>query len=439
MEKIWIKGNKFSELNTDQFDGLSVEEKKEYHKALSKFRNEESEALAAKILELSKSKEENKEEIDKLKEQLNGVDLKTVKEMLSALKTQGAELAKLKEAGTINDGTFKSALKSAFDKNSNKLKSLEKGDSFDLVVKASQTYGDITSGSDFAQMRPGIVDIPVRRPRIRELFGTIPVSTEYLKYTEQDTVIRDAQNVAKCSPVVSTTKETLIVRSIETQIIKDMIEFCRHFVSDYPFMESRINRLINQSLALRIDDQLLNGTGVAPQIFSIESVSSEFSAANPVCVATAAIKDAYLVDLLLTMETQITELGQQEDYVVDTFLVNKCDWFLQVQSKKDANNNYMDTRVSVVNGVPTLNGVRVIWSPLVPQNKCYAFDSTKGEIVDRQELVLEVSFENKDNWESEIATLKGYERLNFLVPNNWANAFMKCSDVATAVAAIKAP
>ncbi len=54
-------------------------------------------------------------------------------------------------------------------------------------------------------------------------------------------------------------------------------------------------------------------------------------------------------------------------------------------------------------------------------------------------LELELAFQNKDNWEKEIADLKGFIRINFWVPNNWANAFMKCSDVATAIAAIDKP
>ena len=45
----------------------------------------------------------------------------------------------------------------------------------------------------------------------------------------------------------------------------------------------------------------------------------------------------------------------------------------------------------------------------------------------------------KDNWEKEIATLKGLERLNFLVPTNYQNAFMKCTDVTVAIAAIDKP
>ena len=138
-------------------------------------------------------------------------------------------------------------VKKAWDDNMENLKGLESGGSLSMIVKATQTYGDIDSGEDFAQFKPGITDIPVRTTIFKSLFNTIPLSTETLKYTEQDTVVRNAQNVAKCAEVTSTTKETLIVRTIETKVIQDTLDFCRMFIADFAFMQSRINKLLNDS------------------------------------------------------------------------------------------------------------------------------------------------------------------------------------------------
>lgn len=438
----WIKDDKFVKLDADAISKLTDEEMKLYAKALNEANQKREDEIAKRLGELDEKNEAHKKEIDDLKKELNGLDLATIKEMLLAVKAHGEELKLMREKGSISEGSFKSNLKAVWDANFDKLKAgNDKGESVRLAIKATQSYGDINSGLDFAQMRQGIVDIPVRMPKLRTLFRALPLSTEFLKYTEQNTVVRDAKNVAVCSAVATNTKETIIVRSIGVEVIKDMIDFCRTFINDYPFMQSRIELLLNTSIALKVDSQLLNGTGVSPQIFSINSTASEFSAANPVAVLTSMVPDASMIDLILGMQTQIEELGEQGAYAPDTVLVNKVDWFLRVQCRKDANNNYLDSRVTIVNGVPYVGGMRVVWLPtsLLPQNKLFVFDSTKGEIVDRQELIVEVSFENRDNWEKEIATLKGYERLNFLVANNNKNAFMKCSDVTVAIAAIKKP
>jgi HK97 family phage major capsid protein len=260
------------------------------------------------------------------------------------------------------------------------------------------------------------------------------------KYVEQDSVVRDAQNVANCTAITtSLTKETLLVSSIEPVKVKDMIKACIDFLDDYAFMQSRINKLLNQSVALQVDEQILLGTGTAPEMNSIDSEASEFSAANAILVLTAKIEAANFVDLILGMSVQVEMLGLENSFRPNIVIVNRGDWFVLVESKKDANENYLDYRVTrLPNGSVMIGDLEVITSPIVAVNTCYVIDSTQGEILDRRQLVIDIAFENGTDWEADIVAIKGSERLNFLVPNEVANAFMKCSDVATAITAITA-
>lgn len=50
-----------------------------------------------------------------------------------------------------------------------------------------------------------------------------------------------------------------------------------------------------------------------------------------------------------------------------------------------------------------------------------------------------MAFENRENFEKELVTVKAYERLNFRVRNVDANAFLHVPSIATAVAAILKP
>lgn len=437
----WInKEGEFTRLKADEAVKLDEADTLKYQDDLAADILKRDEDTAKQIVELQKNGEDSeavKEEIAELKRKLDGIKVEDIQEMMKTLRLHGKALAKQQDEGTINGSTLETALKIAFDAKESELKGFNtnKG-SVEIVVKATQTYGDITDGEDFAQMKPGILDIPVRMPKIRQLFTSLPLRTEFLEYAEQDTVVRDAKNVAKCAPAVTDTKETVVVNQITTKVVKDQIDFCRLFVADYPFMRSRIDRLINQSLSLKIDSQYLLGDGTGNNIAGIDSYSSEFNAANAACDISTSIQDASYVDLVLGMDTQIVELGQQNSYMPNIVLVNKCDWFIFVQSRKDLNNNYLDARVTMSGGVPTIGGMQVIWTPIVPQNELYVMDTTRGESIDRQELILEVAFENGTNWESNIASLQGYERLNLLVENNNANAFMKCTDVAAAITAI---
>jgi len=203
-------------------------------------------------------------------------------------------------------------------------------------------------------------------------------------------------------------------------------------------MESRIRKLITESVALRIDQQLLLGNPVlnTEDTFSINSTASEFSAANPICPVDGKIEKATMVDLILAMRTQITALGQENFFIADVVLVNLCDWFTQVESRKDANGNYIDARISFTNGMPFIGGMMVVTSPLVAENTAYVFDSTQGEVLDRKTIEVEIATQNSTDWEKEIASIKALVRLNFLVPNNLKNAFMKTSDIDAAIGAI---
>ena len=59
--------------------------------------------------------------------------------------------------------------------------------------------------------------------------------------------------------------------------------------------------------------------------------------------------------------------------------------------------------------------------------------STKGSILDRKMLTINSYFENNDNAEHELVTFVGVERLQFHVRNINRDAFMKCSDITTAI------
>ncbi len=379
----------------------------------------------------------------------NEVELKATKEALESAQTEvkgakeeivklGTELEKLKEVKSA-PVEQKTELEKVLGEKSEALDALAKKSSKNRVefeVKTTATYGDIDSGLDFAPMRQGITDIPKKNTVFIDLFRRINFNGEFYKYAEQDAVIRDAQNVATCTAVTSLTGETIQTQNITTKKIKDTLKFCSDYANDYPFVQGRLQTLINDSVLFKLDQQILLGTGTGEELNSIDSYSSEFDAANVDAPIGATIKDANYVDLIGAMQTQIYVLGKENAYNPDTVVVNVLDWFKLVNSYKDADNNYMDYRIVTINGVPTVNGMRVITSPEVAPNTCYVFDSSKGEMLVNQSFETSMAFENDTDWESDLVAMKASIRANLLVENNNQNAFMKCSDVATAIDSI---
>jgi HK97 family phage major capsid protein len=204
-------------------------------------------------------------------------------------------------------------------------------------------------------------------------------------------------------------------------------------MEDFPYIESEIRNLVSTDVALKVDQQLLLGTGVYPELNSVDAVASTFAAGS----YALAIQDATLIDLIKVGAAQISDFGQNNKFMANTVLLNPVD-AMKMQLLKNADGNYMVPNWITSDGV-NIGAMRVIANQLVPVNEAYIFDSSKGTIFQRRGATVELAFENRENFEKELVTVKAYERLNFRVRNVDANAFMHIADITAAIAAILKP
>ena len=366
------------------------------------------------------------------------VELKSAKDEVVKLGTAVEKLKEVKSTPIEQKNAF--ALE--FEKKSNEIKSfVENGGKVELELKADVTYSDLTQTGILDQLATtGISDIVKKTPKIAQLFSRIPMITQTYTYLEQTTVVRNAQGVAGCAKnFTSLTKEEIGEQKTNYVKIKDTVDICKDYAMDYGFVENRYKTLLNDSIAFKIDTDLLLGTNSSTSTNSIDNVSSEFSATNVDAPIGANIANANMADLILGMAAQIDTLGKLGSFKSNVALVNRMDWFVQVESAKDANGNYLDPRISVVGGNVFVGDILVIPVVEVAANTLYVMDTTKGNILDRTSINLTMSDSNGTNFVDEFVTMMVTAKLQFLVENNNANAFMKCSDVATAITSITAP
>ena len=400
------------------------------------------------------AKEKREHEADQVKEQIENAT-KTLVTDNEALKTKlekslegSVKLAgdvdtlvtkvKTLEAGRADQGG-KNIFKQSFESVKGSLTDLanKKTNHVDFVIKADVGYADLTVDGQLDQLRPGISDIVKKRVYLYDLFRKTPMVTETYTYLEQTSAVRDAQGVALCAKgFTSLTKEEIGKESVKYVEIKDTANICRAYADDYNFVENRYRTLLSDSMAFKIENELLLGTDATTSTNSINAVSSEFAFNNVAAPIGASIDDANYVDLLLSMATQIDVLGKLGSFMANVALVNKMDWFKLVESKKDANGNYLDYRVRSVNGSIVIGNLTILPLVDVPANTVYVMDTTKGEILNRKSVELTMSTENGTNFVDGFVTMMMIARLQFLVENNNINAFMKCTDVSTAITAI---
>lgn len=305
---------------------------------------------------------------------------------------------------------------------------------------ADQAASDIATHTIGIRV-PGIGQIPTRKPFMTDLFNVVNCSLEYIKYIDQETVTRNAQNVASAAASTHTSKLTWKERQIRIVNIRDLVDVPIDMLQDYDFVEGELRTMLNVNVALKKDNGLLTGTGVYPELHSVDEVASEFDATNTlggtITAWSGTVQTANFYDLIIAMSSQIISLGQDGSFIPNVVLVNTVDRY-RTMLIKDKNDNYLMPPfvVRVNNKDFTIDGMIVRSNPNVPANTCYVFDSSKGTIYQRKGAIAEMSFENATNFEVEVVTMKVYERLNLLIRNVNANAFMVCSDIQTALAAL---
>lgn len=426
-----------------EVEAMTYQERRAYHIAETKHLiNEEQKALQPQLDDINKLLAEGKSIAD-VKEKMNDLE-KSMNTAIEKMNRASIDLLAKGEGsmGAKGGNSIESVLKSK-EADIKKMLSRElKSFAFDIETKATQTASDITSGTDFAQMLPGVGQIPHKRTYIQQRVRVVGTNTEYIKYLDQVTVVRDAKNVAACGDTTHNTKLTWQTYTLQQQKVRDFIDICIDMLEDYSFVEAEIRNLISSSVALKVDQQLLLGTGTPPELESIDATSSTFSAALSGADYSASIQAPTIIDLIVVMAAQIEYLGLNNFWKADTAYLNPRDLTL-VKLYKDAKENYIsgETIMRIINnasGNLEVDGVELISNPNVPEGEIYIFDSRQATIYKRRAVTIEMSYENNDNFENETVTVKAYERLNFLVRNVNANAFMHCDDINTSLAALTA-
>ena len=385
-----------------------------------------------------------KEELDKLQEKMQGY-IEEVNKINEAVLKQGEAMAKIAK-NTEKPVTFAKAFNESLKGNKEAFDEWRAGNGsskffmdVDFDVKAGETIdaSEITSGTDFAMMVDGIGQIPVRQPFMKDLFITRPIGTEYLKYADQENIVRDAQNVIGCAPITTTTTISWIVASVQIKKVKDYINVCLDMMEDYSYVEGEVRGLIDSSVQLKTDEGLLLGDGTGTALNGVASQAATFAAATPGADYSTSVKMANLYDLICIVGAQISAAGQENKWFANVVVMNPRDAKL-LKLEKDDNGQYL--RPDFARGlVQSIDGIRIVENPLIPENEMYVMDSRQGTVYQRRGVGLEFSFENRQNFEEELVTVKAYERLNLLIRNVDANAFIHVPDIAQGIIDITAP
>lgn len=325
-------------------------------------------------------------------------DLIKVQEELKAAGTRLFDLEQKFASGAENPGDKKSFSERAAEELTKSWNG-SKG-SFEAKTFNKSLGSDAGSAGSLIQPMqvPGIVMPGLRRLTIRDLLAQGRISSNSLEYVREEVFTNNADIVAekalKPESDITFSKQTANVRTIA-----HWVQASRQVMDDAPMLQSYVNNRLLYGLALKEENQMLNGDGSGDNLDGINHVATAYDTSLNQSGDTRA-------DIIAHAIYQVTE----SEFSASGIILNPRDWH-NIALLKDNEGRYLF-------GGPQAFTSNVMWGlPVVPTKAQVTGTFTVGgfdmasQVWDRMDATIEVSREDRDNFVKNMLTILCEERL----------------------------
>lgn len=246
----------------------------------------------------------------------------------------------------------------------------------------------------------GIWGAPEQQLIVENLIPHIPVSSSAVEYLKHTGFTNNAGVVAEGAAKAESTFEfDLATANVVT--IAHWTKITEQLAADAPAVTAYINAKMMYGLQLKVDNQIISGTGASTQLGGFLKSGNHTDYSSAVTIPTGA----NLMDFALLIKTKLDTLG----YPPKVLLLNPADW-AGLALLKDTQKRYL---LGGPAGVTTksLWGLPVETTASVPSGKYVMADFALGStIYDRQEVALEIDREG-DDFRKNLLTIRVERRL----------------------------
>ena len=349
--------------------------------------------------------------------------------VLKNLEILAGRIAKMGKTESGEPATIKSIIAEKFEEVKG-LRTVAPGSNEEVTIKADVSTASV-AGNTGAYMLSGVGQLNTRAMVMENLFPTITVSgsniNKDIKYYDWDeaTVVRAAEMVAECAQFPESTA-AWVERSCPIRKVGDTIPVCEEFFEDESMFAGELEFFLRTNVALKVDDQLINGDGAGANLKGLILSSTTY-----VPVASG-IADASIYDLIVVLKKAISEIGGSK-YMPNFVLMNNAD-ICKMKLKKDSNNNYIlppfvDRSGNIV------DGLMVMEDNAIPANELVLGDSNFGRIYSAAGLSVSRGTVDKQFIEDAI-TLKVRRRLALVIREADKAGFMHVPSISAALVTI---
>lgn len=279
------------------------------------------------------------------------------------------------------------------------------------TITSATTNADGSAGDLLVPDRQGgIIGLARRKLRMRDLFApgkTTGNSVEWPKLTSS------TNNAATVAEAASKPQSDLIFDLVQWPVrtIAHWMIASKQILDDSPQLQSVIDAELTYGVKDVEDAQLLNGGGTGSDLTGVYTNATAF-------VSPFDVESINMIDVVLQAMAQVEALKYEADGIV----LNPLDW-RTIQATKDTTGRYLG-------GGPFGDLPQKLWQMPIVTTTAMTQDKflvgpfrQGGQIFDRQEAIVEISTEDSDNFRKNLVTLRGEERLAFVI--KYPDAFVK--------------
>lgn len=265
------------------------------------------------------------------------------------------------------------------------------------------TSGATSGGALYAPMRdPNINTIAGRTPRLRNLLTVVNTSTGAVEYLDQTIKTNNAAPQVE-GALKAESNYAWELRTLPMRTIAHWTKASVQILDDAPQLASTIDGELRYGLAIAEDVQLLNGSGVSPNLNGLITNATAYAAA-----------------FAQTGENMIDKVGlgmlqvALAEHLPNGIVLHPSDW-MRMRMLKDADGKYLlgDPGAEIE---PRLFGLPAVLTTAIAADKFLIGDFRKAAtLYDRQAATLALSTEDGDNFVTNRVTLRLEERLGLAI------------------------
>lgn len=306
-----------------------------------------------------------------------------------------------------------------------------KNSNVELTVKAAGTmavsnYSGGTVG--LSTFDPSFALVPRRDPFLRQIVNVRPVNSRYVSWAEQAN--RDggagqtAEGAAKTQADFDMVEANKIVEKITayTKVSKEAL-------SDIGFLQSEINSDLLSLVNLKLDADLLSGTGTTPALKGILTYATTFSAPTGTALA---VDNANTFDALRAALLQVELAYHKPNYII----MHPTDVALADMIKVGSGTNeYIVAPFGNQFMFRSFYGIPVIANAGMTRGDFLVGDFTKSNLGINEDVNISVGYD-QDDFTKNLVTILAEMRAVHYIKSNHTSAFVK-GTIATVKAALE--